>query len=102
VAEGEQVVPVGLKPALWPATELASGQRVQVVWVPGEGGAGDHKPAEDRQAVAARVVKTGSVSPGSGVAVVDVAVAAEDAPEVLAWSAGGHAALAIDTGGGGE
>ncbi len=102
VAEGEQVVPVGLKPALWPATELAPGQRVQVVWVPGEGGTGEQQPAEDRRPVTARVVKVGSPSPSSGVAVLDVAVAAEDGPVVLAWSASGNAALALDAGGGDE
>lgn len=102
VAEGEQVVPVGLKPHLLPATELAPGRRVRVVWVPAEGAAAADESAPKRQQVSARVVEVSSASPGSGVTVVDVAVAAQEGPVVLAWAAGGNAALAIEPQGGGR
>lgn len=104
VKEGEQVVPVGLKPALVPASSLAPGQAIQIVRVPGpEGAAGEASDGKGDSAeaalVEARVVKLGEAQPGSEVTVVDVAVAAEDGPSVAAWSAQERAAVAVSGGG---
>ncbi|WP_228450151.1 flagella basal body P-ring formation protein FlgA [Streptomyces alkaliterrae] len=101
VRKGEQVVPVGLKPALVPASRLSPGQVVQIVNVPdpnSSGGADGRKGgrgAQDRELVTARVVALGEPQPGSDVRVLDVAVAAEDGPTVAAWSAQGAVAVTV-------
>lgn len=102
VAKGEQVVPVGLKPALVHASGLAPGQRVEVVRVQKEGSepapsASGKQPETDQESVPARVIKVGDAEEGSGTRVVDVAVLKEDGPKVLEWSASETAALALDT-----
>lgn len=103
VAEGEQVVPVGLKAALVPASELAPGQTVEVVKVAkdeaGAATSGKSQSAPTQESVKGRVVKVGSADQGSGTSVVDVAVKSADGPQVLSWSANETAALALDTGG---
>ncbi|MEU4969999.1 SAF domain-containing protein [Streptomyces smyrnaeus] len=100
VRQGEQVVPVGLKPALVHASGLAPGQRVEVVKVQKEGEAdpttGKKEDAPVQESVPARVIKVGEAEEGSGTRVVDVAVLREDGPKVLSWSASEKAALALD------
>lgn len=104
VKAGEQVIPVGLKPALLPASSLVPGQAIQIMRVPGPGGNVD-EPSKGEEAdeaatvVEARVVKLGEARPGSEVTVVDVAVASEDGPSVAAWSSQEQAAVAVSGGG---
>lgn len=104
VKAGEQVIPVGLKPSLVPASSLAPGQPIQIMRVPGPDGSVDEPSKgngnQDAAAVVeARVVKLGEAQPGSEVTVVDVAVAAEDGPSVAAWSSQERAAVAVSGGG---
>ncbi|UNZ22290.1 flagellar biosynthesis protein FlgA [Streptomyces sp. 891-h] len=106
VRQGEQVVPIGLKPGLVHASGLAPGQRVEVVKVAKDGEAelapGKEKEAPAQESVPARVIKVGDAEEGSGTRVVDVAVLKEDGPKVLSWSATERAALALDVPDGGQ
>ncbi|MGW2027926.1 SAF domain-containing protein [Streptomyces decoyicus] len=99
--QGEQLVPVGLKPEQVPASALSPGMAVQIVRVPGEGqvakGFGDEDQA---QPVTARVVQVGRPAPGSGAVVVDVAAASTDAPTLAAWVSTGNVRLLVDAPGG--
>ncbi|MGW7641747.1 SAF domain-containing protein [Streptomyces decoyicus] len=99
--QGEQLVPVGLKPEQVPASALSPGMAVQIVRVPGEGqvakGSGDDDQA---QPVTARVVQVGRPAPGSGAVVVDVAAASTDAPTLAAWVSTGNVRLLVDAPGG--
>ncbi|MFF7415682.1 SAF domain-containing protein [Streptomyces lydicus] len=99
--QGEQLVPVGLKPEQVPASTLTPGMQVEFVRVPGENqpakGTGDEGQA---QPVTARVVQVGRPAPGSGTVVVDVAAASTDAPELAAWVSTGNVRLLVDAPGG--
>ncbi|WP_019712066.1 SAF domain-containing protein [Streptomyces xinghaiensis] len=96
VADGEALVPIGLKPEQVPATDLAPGQPVQIVQVPGP----DQEPEESTaqpSTIAAKVVKVGEPSPGTGTVVVDVAAPATDAPALAAWASSGNVRLIVDS-----
>lgn len=101
--QGEQLVPVGLKPEQVPASVLSPGMRVEILRVPGEGQGPDMSKGGDQvQPISARVVQVGRPAPGSGTVVVDVAASSTDAPQVAAWVSTGNARLLVDAPGGGS
>ncbi|MGR3938462.1 SAF domain-containing protein [Streptomyces sp. BRA346] len=97
VKAGEQVVPMGLKPDQVPASDLAPGQRVHIVQVPGED---QEAGASQQQPIPAHVVKVGAPSPGTGEVVIDVAAARSQAPTLASWVSTGDVRLLIDAQGG--
>ncbi|MCX4993347.1 SAF domain-containing protein [Streptomyces sp. NBC_00568] len=101
VKPGEQLVPIGLKPEQIPATELVSGQKVQLVHVPAQGQAETDKTSgSPPPTLPGRVVKASQAAPGTGVVVVDVATSADDGPTVAAWVSAGTLRLVLAAPGG--
>lgn len=101
VREGEQLVPLALKPSQLPATDLTPGQGVLVVSTPGEDGELDPEAAaEEPEIIEARVVKADKPLAAAEEVVVDVAVPAVDGPALAARAATGDIALVVDAGAG--
>ncbi|MEV6400904.1 SAF domain-containing protein [Streptomyces sp. NPDC051907] len=102
VAEGQQLVGIGLKASQLPATRLSSGDAVVVVFTPPDSaqatGGKDAQAAEPRT-VAARVVRVGESEGSAGAVTVDVAVTAAEGPGLAAQAASGRVALVVDAGG---
>jgi hypothetical protein len=95
IKEGEQLVPVGLKPEQVPASVLTPDQGLQIVRVPGESQTVKTQD-EAPQTISARVVKLGRPAPGSGTVVLDVAASLDDAPKLAAWASTGNVRLVVD------
>ncbi|MFD9356442.1 SAF domain-containing protein [Streptomyces sp. NPDC060031] len=100
VKTGDQLVGVALKPSQMPASRLAPGQRVLIVWTPDQavaatagGKPGD--PVSAPKTLPATVVAVGVPAPATGVLVVDVAVPSSEGPMLAARVAMGGVALII-------
>ncbi|MEO3861324.1 SAF domain-containing protein [Acrocarpospora sp. B8E8] len=92
--EGEQVVPVALKPSQLPARGLNPGDHVLVVITPGEQtvpGQQQEPPAGDVAAVVDRMAGPGT----EGLAVVDLLVDADAGVQVARYAATGRIALLL-------
>ncbi|MDQ1041864.1 SAF domain-containing protein [Streptomyces sp. V4I2] len=96
VKAGEQLVPIGLKPEMVPATALVPGQKVQLVHVPAQSATGTAESGTAPKTIAGRVVKASKPAPGTGVVVVDVATTAQDGPTAAAWVSAGTLRLVLD------
>jgi hypothetical protein len=95
--EGEQMVPVALKPSQLPARGLKPGDRVLVVITPDDqavAGRQQGLPASDVPAVVDRVAGPGA----EGLAVVDLLVDADAGAQVARYAASGRIALLLTAG----
>jgi hypothetical protein len=95
--EGEQLVPVALKPSQLPARGLKPGDHVVVIITPGEQavpGQQQEPPAGDVAAVVDRVAGPGS----EGLVVVDLLVEAGSGALIARHAAGGRIAVLLTSG----
>ncbi|MGW0778424.1 SAF domain-containing protein [Streptomyces sp. NPDC002835] len=101
IEAGEQLVGIGLKPSQLPASPLAPGTGVLVVFTAGESG-GEQQQGQARQetpaveSVKARVVRVGEREQATGEVVVDVAVPPGEGPRLAVQAATGGVALVVD------
>ena len=93
-AKGMSVVGVSLPPALMPATQLKSGDKVRIVATPGA--QGDVAAGAIPESIEAMVVAVRGMG-DTGQIVVDVSVPHEQAAELAARAATGKVALVLDS-----
>lgn len=94
-AAGQVLVPVALKPSQLPASGLAAGDRVTVVWAPGSGSGSAAAAGVPGSAIAGVVEAASARTDSDGLDVVDLLVPAAAGPNLARESAAGDIALVV-------